>query len=331
MGSAHTPSSQRMEFKDYYTTLGVERSASDDEIKRAYRRLARKYHPDVSTEPDAEARFKEMKEAYEVLKDPEKRQAYDRFGEHWKAGQNFEPPPDWGREFTFSQRGFDDGGGGEGFSDFFDTLFGGRSPFERGFGRREHREVRMHGEDVNATLTIPLEDAYRGTTRQISLEVPEVDASGRLRREPRTLNVTIPKGIKAGQRIRLEHQGGPGVGSGAQSGDLYLKVEFEPHPIFEADGRDIHVTLPITPAEAVLGRTVKAPTLGGAVDLKIPPGSSTGNRLRLKGRGLPGSPPGDQYVELQIVTPTKVDRKTRALYEQLDQTESFDPRAGLGV
>ena len=319
-----------MEFKDYYTTLGVERDASDADIKRAYRRLARKYHPDVSTEPDAEARFKEMKEAYEVLKDKEKRAAYDRFGEHWKAGQKFEPPPEWEREFTFSQRDFG-GARPEGFSDFFETLFGGHSQFDGGFGQGRRGEVRMHGEDVNAHIAIPLEDAYRGTTRKISLDVPEVDASGRLTRKRRTLNVTVPKGVMAGQRIRLESQGGAGVGTGTRAGDLYLKVEFEPHPIFEASGRDIHVTLPVTPAEAVLGRTVKAPTLGGSVDLKIPPGSSTGRRLRLKGRGLPGNPPGDQYVELKIVTPAKVDEKARALYEQLEQIESFNPRAGLGV
>lgn len=321
-----------MEFKDYYNTLGVERTASDDEIKRAYRRLARKYHPDVSTEPDAEARFKEMKEAYEVLKDPEKRAAYDRFGEHWQAGQTFEPPPEWERDFTSARRGFD-GGGAEGFSDFFDTLFGGgrRSPFDSGFGSTGHRDVRMHGEDVNARIAVPIEDAYRGSTRQISLDVPEVDSSGRLVRKRRTLNVTIPKGIMAGQRIRLEDQGGPGVGSGTRPGDLYLKVEFEPHPMFEADGRDIHVTLPVTPAEAVLGRTVQAPTLGGPVDIKIPAGSSSGKRLRLKGRGLPGNPPGDQYVELKVVTPNKVSRKARALYEQLERAESFNPRAALGV
>ncbi len=325
-----------MEFKDYYTTLGVGREASADDIKRAYRRLARKFHPDVSKEPDAEARFKEMKEAYEVLKDPEKRAAYDRFGEHWEAGQDFQPPPDWQPEFNFSRGGHSNmGGAGAGdFSDFFDALFGGGrggSTFRAGFGGSGAREMRMHGEDVNAHITISIEDAYRGATRQITLEVPEIDRQGRMLRKRRTLNVSIPKGIKAGQRIRLEDQGGAGVGPGAQSGDLYLLVDFQPHPVYEARGRDIHVTLPVTPAEAVLGRTVKAPTLGGAVDLKIPAGSSTGKRLRLKGRGLPGTPPGDQYVELKVVVPEKVSGKARALYEQLEQEESFNPRRAMGV
>ena len=330
-----------MEFRDYYSTLGIERSASAEEIKRAYRRLARKYHPDVSKEADAEARFKEMKEAYEVLKDPEKRTSYDQFGENWQAGEDFQPPPDWQREFGFSQDGFGnssghaEGFGGEGFSDFFDTLFGGargqRGSSRDGFGGSGYREVRMDGEDINAQITISIEDAYQGATRQITLEVPEADAAGRLVRKRRTLNVTIPKGIMAGQRIRLEDQGGPGLGSGAQSGDLYLKIDFDPHPVYEARGRDIQITLPVTTSEAALGRTVKAPTLGGAVDLKIPPGSSSGKRLRLKGRGLPGEPPGDQYVALKIVVPDQVSDKTRALYEALEQEESYDPRKLMGV
>jgi len=321
-----------MEFKDYYETLGISRSASADEIKRAYRRLARKYHPDVSTEEDAEVRFKEMKEAYEVLKDPEKRKAYDRFGKDWKAGQNFEPPPDWQKDFTFHTNDFG-AGDAEHFSDFFETLFGGRGAesFGAGFGGARQSTRQRQGEDINATIRIPLEDAFRGTTRQISLDLPERDPSGRPVSRRRTLNVTIPKGIMEGQRIRLEDQGGAGVGRGARPGHLYLKVEFEPHRIFKPDGKNIHVALPVTPAEAVLGRTVKAPTLGGPVDLKVPPGSSTGKRLRLKGRGLPGTPPGDQFVELKIVTPTRVSDEMRELYEEIERSEAFDPRAGLGV
>ena len=314
-----------MEFKDYYETLGVSRSASADEIKRAYRRLARKYHPDVSTEEDAEARFKEMKEAYEVLKDPEKRKAYDRFGKDWKAGQNFEPPPDWQKDFTFRTDGFS-AGDEEHFSDFFETLFGGGSRESFGGGGPSR-----HGQDVNATMTIPLEDAFHGTTRQISLDLPARDASGRFVNKRRTLNVTIPKGVTEGQRIRLEDQGGAGAGSGARPGHLYLKVGFEPHRVFKPDGKNIHVTLPVTPAEAVLGRTVKAPTLGGPVDLKIPPGSSSGRRLRLKGRGLPGTPPGDQFVELRIVTPTHASDRIKELYEQIEQSDTFNPRTGFGA
>ncbi|MGD8415883.1 MAG: DnaJ C-terminal domain-containing protein [Pseudomonadales bacterium] len=320
-----------MKFKDYYETLGVERSASADDIKKAYRRLARKYHPDVSDDPEAEARFKEMKEAYEVLKDPEKRAAYDQFGENWEAGQDFQPPPGWDGSFTFST---DDLGGAEHFSDFFETLFGGGGrqgdPFGRG-GYSGYREVRMNGEDVNARIQISIPDSFSGARRQVTLEVPEMNSDGRVVRKRRTLNVTIPKGVTAGTRIRLEGQGGPGLGAGTRPGDLYLTVEFAPHPIYEVDGRDVHVKLPVTPAEAVLGRTVKTPTLGGTVELKIPPGSSSGKRLRLKGRGLPGNPPGDQYVELSITVPQHPDEATRELYEALEQAGAYNPRQTMGV
>ena len=317
-----------MKFKDYYDILDVARDAGADDIKRAYRRLARKYHPDVSKEPDAEARFKEMKEAYEVLKDPEKRGAYDQFGENWKAGQNFQPPPNWQNETAFRQAGFSQAAGQEHFSDFFESLFGGRQGggFSGDFGN-----LRMDGQDVNASITVPLEEAYRGGTRSISLEIPEADPSGRQVRRRKSLNVTIPKGILSGQRIRLADQGGPGSGSGARSGDLYLQVQFESHPVFAADGRDIHVTLPVTPSEAALGRTVKAPTLGGPVDLRIPAGSGSGKRLRLKGRGLPGTPPGDQYVRLSVELPKNLSSKSRDLYEQLEKEQSFNPRSRLGV
>ncbi len=327
-----------MEFKDYYETLSIDRSASDDEIKRAYRRMARKYHPDVSKEADADVRFKEMKEAYEVLKDPKKRAAYDQFGEHWKTGQDFQPPPQWNRGFDFDPEQFTTHGSRhEGFSDFFESLFAQERSPQGNVGRGDfrqsgHRGMRMDGEDVNTHIIISIEDAYRGATRQISFDVSEMDEQGHVVRKRRTLNVSIPKGVKSGQRIRLENQGGPGIGAGSLSGDLYLKVEYEPHPVFDARGRHIHVTLPVTPSEAALGRTVKVPTLGGTVDLKLPPGSSTGKRLRLKGRGLPGSPPGDQYVDLSIVIPKRLDRKTRELYEQLEQieqSETFHPRAGM--
>ena len=315
-----------MEFKDYYKILGVERDASQDDIKRAYRRLARKYHPDVSKESDAEARFKEMKEAYEVLKDPEKRSAYDQFGANWKAGQDFQPPPNWQREYTFGGGAETFGDAGQ-FSDFFETLFGqGRRGGFGGF----RTAGRMKGEDVNASVSIPLEDAYRGASRKITLEVPEADADGGVRRRRKTLSVKIPSGITAGKRIRLEKQGGPGVG-GSPAGDLYLAIDFEPHPFYRADGRDIHLELPVTPWEAALGRKVKVPTLGGAVDLQIPAGSSSGKMLRLKGRGLPGTPPGDQYVELKVVVPPASDEKTRELYETLERGHSVNPRAKLGV
>lgn len=315
-----------MQFKDYYKILGVERDASKDDIKRAYRRLARKYHPDVSKESDAEVRFKEMKEAYEVLKDPEKRSAYDQFGSNWKAGQDFQPPPNWQREYSFGGGAEPFGDAGQ-FSDFFETLFGqsrgGGFSFRTGGGRAK-------GEDINAAISIPIEDAFRGASRTITLEVPELDANGVTSRRRKSLNVKIPAGITAGKRIRLEKQGGPGFG-GSAAGDLYLAIDFEPHPFYRADGRDIHLELPVTPWEAALGRKVKVPTLGGAVDLQIPAGSSSGKTLRLKGRGLPGKPPGDQYVELKVVVPPASDEKIRELYETLERGHSVNPRARLGV
>ena len=311
-----------MEFKDYYQTLGVQRDAKPEEIKRAYRRLARKFHPDVSSEPDAEAHFKEVQEAYEVLKDPEKRSAYDRFGKNWKAGQDFRPPPDWEPDFGFSGGGFTEAGD---FSDFFESLFGGARHRGPGGG---HAHFRAKGEDINARVAISLEDAYRGTTRSLSLQAPELDGEGRMVTRTRTLNVRIPKGVTEGQRIRLAGQGGPGLG-GAPPGDLFLEVVLEPHRLYRAEGRDVYIELPVAPWEAALGRTVTVPTLGGKVDLKIPPGAQAGARLRLKGRGLPGRPPGDQYVVLEVVAPKAETAAARALYEQMEREMAFDPRAKL--
>ena len=316
-----------MQFQDYYKTLGVARDATLDQIKRAYRKLARKYHPDVSSEPEAEARFKEVGEAYEVLKDPEKRAAYDQFGKDWKAGQEFRPPPDWDAGFEFSGPG--DGGG---FSDFFENLFGGvrggrTGGFDRGF-QRAHR--RTQGEDHHARIVIGLTDAFSGATRTLNLRMPKVTPEGHVVTEDRSVRVSIPKGVKEGQRIRLSGQGAPGLGGGPH-GDLYLEVSFEPHPFFVADGRDILLELPITPWEAALGATLAVPTLGGKVDLKIPPNSRSGKKLRLKGRGLPGAPPGDQIVNLRIETPAATTDEQRALYEQMRATMPMNPRSGLGV
>ena len=313
-----------MEFKDYYQILGVGRGADADEIKRAYRRMARKYHPDVSKETNAEDRFKEVQEAYEVLKDPEKRSAYDRFGANWKAGQDFRPPPDWDPDVTFGGGGFTDAGE---FSDFFESLFGrARRPGRAGAG---FGGLRMKGEDVHARVSVSLEDAYHGATRSLTLQSPQLDAQGQPVSRTRTLNVKIPAGVSAGQRIRLAGQGGPGLG-GAPSGDLYLEVLIEPHPIYRCDGRNVHLDLPVTPWEAALGRTVSVPTLGGRVELRIPAGSQTGTRLRLKGRGLPGKPPGDQYVELAIMVPEADTDSARALYERMERELAFNPRAQLG-
>jgi curved DNA-binding protein len=310
-----------MEFKDYYSVLGVGRDAAADEIKKAYRKLARKYHPDVSKEANAEERFKEVQEAYEVLKDPEKRAAYDQLGRDYRSGQEFRPPPGWSSGFEFSGPG-----GAGGFSDFFEQLFGSASAFGARGGRSSFD---MRGEDHHAQIEMPLEQAYAGGVQAITLRHPEAGPDGRVALRPRQLKVRIPAGVTDGQVIRLAGQGAPGVGRGAQ-GDLYLKVALQPHPLFSVDKRDVSLTLPVAPWEAALGDTVPVPTLGGTVDLRIPAGSRAGQKLRLKGRGLPGSPPGDQYVVLQVVLPPADTDKARELFERMRRELPFDPRARLG-
>jgi curved DNA-binding protein len=315
-----------MEFKDYYKIMGVERDATQDEIKRSYRRLARKYHPDVSKAPDAEDRFKEVGEAYEVLKDPEKRAAYDQLGANWKAGQEFHAPPDWDAGFEFSGGGFT-AGDASAYSDFFESLFG------QGFGagpQVRRGAFHAHGEDHHAKVLIDLEDAWHGATRTITLQVPELDPQGHLHTRERVLNVRIPKGVKQGQHIRLAGQGAPGLGKG-RAGDLYLEIEFRPHAYYHVDGRDLYLDLPVAPWEAALGSTAKAPTPGGIVDLKIPPGSKSGSKLRLKGRGIPGDPPGDLYVVLKIALPAADTEAAQTLYRKMEQELRFNPRAHLGV
>ena len=297
-----------MQFRDYYETLGVARGASQDDVKRAYRRLARKYHPDVSKETDAEARFKEVGEAYEVLKDPEKRAAYDRFGKDWKHGQEFRPPPGWERQFNFGGGGFS---GASGFSDFFETLFG-----QGGFADARG-PMRTRGGDQSVRIEIPLEDAYRGATRNITVR-------------GRTLSVKIPRGVAEGQRIRLGGQGAAGPGGGP-AGDLYLTVTHATHPLFRAEGRDVHLKLPVAPWEAALGATVAVPTLGGKVDLKIPRGSRAGRTLRLKGRGLPGRPNGDQFVALEIVAPPADTPEAESLYREMAKSIRFDPLSLINI
>ena len=322
-----------MEFKDYYTILGVERSASQDEIKRAYRKLARKYHPDVSKESDAEARFKELGEAYEVLKDPEKRAAYDQLGARWKEGQDFNPPPGWDQGFEFHGGGFTDADASQ-FSDFFESLFGGAAGARQGYAGAGYSAggggFSMHGEDTHAKVLIDLEDSYNGATKTITLRHTEMGPDGRPQVKPRTLNVKIPKGVHQGQHIRLAGQGAPGVGGG-KAGDLYLEIEFKPHSVYRVEGRDVYLDLPLAPWEAALGATVKTPTPSGMVDLKIPAGSSSGKKMRLKGRGIPGKPAGDLYVVLQIALPPADNDEARALYKEMEQKLAFNPRAGLGV
>lgn len=315
-----------MDFKDYYSIMGVERDASQDEIKRAYRKLARKYHPDVSKEADAEARFKNLGEAYAVLRDTEKRAAYDQLGSEWKAGQTFRPPPDWDAGFEFSG-GFD-GGDSAAYSDFFESLFG--QGFRASQGGRRHAEMHTQGEDHHAKVLIDLEDAYRGAARSISLRTPELDGTGHVTTKQRTLNVTIPKGVKQGQRIRLSGQGSPGLGKG-RAGDLYLEIEFRAHKLFRVEGRDVYLELPVTPWEAALGATVKAPTPSGPVDLKIPEGTTGRRKLRLQKRGIPGQPPGDLYVELMITLPAADSDAARRLYQEMQRKLSYDPRSKLGV
>jgi curved DNA-binding protein len=317
-----------MEFKDYYDIMGVKRDATQDDIRRAYRKLARKYHPDVSKETDAEAKFKELGEAYEVLKDPEKRAAYDQLGSQYRAGQDFRPPPGWDAGFEFR-----DFGGSEhdmgGFSDFFESLFGGAARRPQG-GARRSREFRMRGEDHHAKIVVDLEDSYRGASRSITLQVPEVTADGHVRTRARTLNVRIPKGVRQGQQIRLSGQGGGGFGGGP-AGDLYLEIEFRSDSRYRVEGADVYLTLPVAPWEAALGATVKVPTPAGAVDLKIPANSQGGQKLRLKGRGIPAREPGDFYVELRIALPRADSESARDAYRAMQREFAFDPRAGMEV
>ncbi len=313
-----------MEFKDYYAIMGVSRNATQDEIKRSYRKLARKYHPDVSDDPQAEERFKEVGEAYEVLKDPEKRAAYDQLGAQWKAGQEFRPPPDWDQGFEFSDGGFTAADAAQ-FSDFFESLFGGRG---RRAGRAQ-REFRVRGDDHHARVAVDLEDTYTGAQRSITLRTPELTKDGHVALRERNLNVRIPKGIRSGQKIRLAGQGGPGLGDG-KAGDLYLQVELNPHGMYRVDGSDVYLDLPVAPWEAALGATVKVPTPSGRVDLRIPPNSNQGARLRLKGRGIPGKKPGDMFVVLKVVLPP-VNDASRELYEKMKEQTKFNPRAGMGV
>ena len=300
-----------MEYKDYYKIMGVARDALADDIKRAYRRLARKYHPDVSKEKDAEERFKEIGEAYEVLRDPEKRAAYDALGTR-KPGEEFRPPPDW--EFD---RG---GGAGPGVhSDFFENLFGGLG------GRASHRS---RGFDTSAQVDVTLEEAYRGTQRALHVQRAGTDERGRPQPIPQQLNVKIPAGVVDGQQIRVAAQGQTGAGGGPP-GDLFLQVRVLPHRWFRGEGRDIWLELPVTPWEAALGETVRVPTLGGRVDLKLPKGSQTDRQLRLKGRGLPGNPPGDQFVVLKIVVPQANTAEEEALYRQMAVALPLNPRQAM--
>ena len=317
-----------MDFQDYYKIMGIERNATQDEIKRAYRKLARKYHPDVSKESDAEKKFKEIGEAYEVLKDPEKRAAYDRFGENWQAGQDFNPPPDWDAGFEFSGGGYTRGDASS-YSDFFESLFG-QSGFSYSRANQAQGGFRARGDDHHAKVLIDLEDAYRGSERTITLTSPELDKSGHVVNKQRTLKVKIPKGVKQGQRIRLSGQGSPGMGQGS-AGDLYLEIEFNPHGLYRVVGHDVYLDLPLAPWEAALGATVKVPTPDGTVDLKIAAGTPAGRKFRLKGKGIPAKSPGDLYVVPQITLPDATTDKAKALYQKMRDELYYNPRSTMGV
>ncbi|MCI1279620.1 MAG: DnaJ domain-containing protein [Nitrospira sp.] len=310
-----------MEYKDYYKTLGVERTATADDIKSAYRKLARKHHPDVNKEAGAEARFKEIGEAYEVLKDTEKRAAYDDLGNRWREGQDFTRPPEWGAGFESTQSGASATEEAD-YSDFFSSLFGNYS--------RQAESARARGEDHYAKIFIPLEDAFRGGTQTITLRTPQLNAQGRPELRERSLNVQIPKGIREGQHIRLAGQGTPGI-TGTSPGDLYLEIHFQPHKLYQVQGRDLSLSLPIAPWEAALGATAKAPTPNGVVEVKIPPGSQNGRKLRLKGRGIPGEPAGDLYLILEVVLPPADNERAQKIYHTMAQELAFNPRQALGV
>ena len=320
-----------MEFKDYYTTLGIDRNATQDKVKRAYRKLARKFHPDINKDADAEHRFKEIGEAYEVLQDIEKRAAYDKFGKDWQAGQDFKPPPDWDNGFEFNGGGYTETDASQ-FSDFFESLFGAQT----GAGRHDpfagqHTRYSGKGQDLHAKIVIRLEDSYQGSKQSLTLQRPAVDESGHVITRPHTLQVSIPKGITEGQQVRLSGQGAEGM-HGGKNGDLFLEVSFGEHPFFTPDKHDIMLTLPISPWEAALGATIPVPTLGGTVELKIPANSQTGKKMRLKGRGLSSAKAsGDQYVTLAIMVPRPATEKDTELYSNMKEAMSFNPRSHLGV
>ena len=311
-----------MEFKDYYKILGVERNATEEDIKRAYRKLARKYHPDINKEAGAEAKFKEIGEANDVLSDPEKRAAYDQLGKDYTAGQDFRPPPNWDAGFEFSGRSSE----GD-FSDFFDSMFGAARAQRPG---RTRASFRMRGEDHHAKIVIDLEDALEGAARTITLRVPDVDDGGHVLVRDKNLTVQIPKGVTEGQSIRLQGQGSPGIGGGP-NGDLYLEIRFRPHSLYRVVGKDLYLDLPVAPWEAALGASVKMPTPSGAIMLKVPPGSVHGRELRVRGRGIPASPPGDLYAVLKIVWPPADNEKAKAIYKEMAEELAFDPRVGLGI
>ncbi len=309
-----------MKYKDYYEILGLKRDASVDEIKKAYRKLAHKYHPDVSKDPKGEEQFKDVAEAYQTLKDPEKRAAYDNLGRH-RPGEEFRPPPDWGSRFGEGNFSFED----VDLSDLFAGLGGGR--FRSG-GRRNNFPIA--GQDFEVTAPITVEDAYRGTELDLNLSLPEYDAQGRMHRVPQVLKARIPKGVTSGERLRLPGKGGKGV-NGGPNGNLYLTIELQPHALYRVSGHDLSLDLPLAPWEAALGASVEVPTLGGAVRLRIPAGTNSGQKLRLAKRGLPKrrEGEGDLFAVVQIVVPPALGEREKSLFKDLADASSFNPRASF--
>jgi curved DNA-binding protein len=316
-----------VEYKDYYKTLNVSKTATSAQIKKEYRKLARKYHPDVNKNADAEQNFKEVGEAYEVLKDSEKRKAFDQYGANWKAGKSQQQYQQQGAGFGSGfEGGFDFGGnyGGAGdYSDFFESMFGGGRS-----GRSSRPSRKQKGEDVNATIKVPLTDTFTGSTRRINFELKSTSPDGQVTIKPVNLNVKIPKGIKNGQKIRLAGQGSPGY-NGGENGDIYLKIEFEKHPYFRAVDNDIYINLPVAPWEAVLGSSVVVPLPSGNIKLKVPAGTTQGKKLRVKGKGIPAKKPGDAYVVIDIVLPPADTEKAKKVYKEMQELE-FDPRKNFG-
>lgn len=316
-----------MGYKDYYTILGVERSASQEDIQRAYRKLARKYHPDVNKEPGAEERFKELSAAYAVLKDAEKRKLYDQYGDSWKAVSEGHVPPSGAERIhvDFKGAGFDPGQF-EDLGSLFDSIFGvDFAGTGKGHRRTTYRrDWPMAGEDHEATLALSLEEAIEGGERTIHLTDPSTCTK-------RSFTVRIPAGVRDGQRIRLAGQGSQGA-SGGPDGDLYLRVQLNPHPIFKLDGGDLYTKLPVSPWEAALGAEVEAPTLEGTVRVKVPAGSSSGRKIRLKGKGyhLPNKKRGDLYIELSVAIPKELDNDEKKLLTKLAEVSRFNPRAQQG-
>lgn len=309
-----------MQYKDYYQILGVARDATQADIKKAFRKLARKFHPDVSKEIDAETRMKELNEAYAVLSDTEKRAAYDQLGQNYRSGEEFQPPPNWDAGFEFS------GTSNADFSDLFSQLFGRMGTGEkRGRGGGDNQGFHSRGEDHHAKIMLDLEDAFLGATRQLSLRTPSIDAQGHVSLITRTLNVKIPKGVYEGQIMRLAGKGSPGMGDG-KPGDLLLELHFYPHPRFRVDGCNLYIKLPVTPWEAALGAMIPVNFFENDIRVRIPEGTQSGQQLRLRGKGIPSKTPGDLILDIQVVLPAATTPKARELYQSMARELAFDPR-----